>query len=75
MGEVIDHSKSITNLFTTRRGCDQFKPILKNHLEKMDWLDVDSLQMLLGENKILIPVYMAAYEIEDGRTILYSFQC
>lgn len=70
MGESIDHSKSVTNLLKSRRGFEQFKQLYKDHLLKNDWADLDSIEWHLEEeNKILIPVFMAGYELKEGNTL------
>ena len=66
MGEAIDHSKSITNLLKSARGFSQFKQLYKDHLLKNDWADLESIELHLEQGKILIPVYLAGYEMKEG---------
>lgn len=74
MGEIIDHSKSVTNLLKSRRGFDQFKQLYKDHLLKNDWADLDSIEYYLENGKILIPVFMAGYEIKDGKFRITNYK-
>ena len=67
MGEIIDHSKSVTHLLATARDFNLFKNMYKEHLLSRDWLDLDSLELYLSKDQILIPVYMVCYELAQGK--------